>query len=369
MDKCPIDSKEDFILLSLLVSHAKIDSRVIAKLCQSYATPESLAISRFFEYPLIDKNGFKLFLNRFAIHNEEILKYFSSKKTKTKKLIIEKAKVNKLSEDGVYHFYQDYLKKYRDLNRSELSSRLLDVFFSLISRNQLRLSNDVELIGNMDLRRISFEYIINKSSFYTIVEFLDDVKEIQIDEIIKNIFLNLLFQIDNDESNPNLEVFESTIGLREQLNSYLGRSLPLYYFQNIKKQITQKELRQFAENILLRVKEGRNYNLETLIFLANYFPRDKKLLQKIIDRVELVKDESVHYQYFAILDLVENDIFRRMLSEKFNWLGTAEFQIKRNIYIKMLSERKTSLFALIKLWKMGDLNQLHVWKTAINLAN
>lgn len=365
LKECPLNSPIDYLFFTMFknIEKEKIDK--ILNLCRFMHNLEADAISQVEELPHMSLQSFKLVLKRYRVNRSELKQFFvKSMNKRSKKESFDFESLLSLNEANAYERYQKFKLSEIGQRKSSYLNLLIELAFAIKTNNFLRIENLFEVLINQDIRRLSFDEGFTQNNLVILFRLLKDLNPEKINIEKLRMFKSLAFDIFKDESVE--PVYGSVQELRQQLKSYLGRNYPYYYLKSIKQQITQKELMEYANQLLALVEEGKDYPIEVFIELLKILPRNKKLMEQVVESFGDF-DKLKDFESFLILNLIENEVFRRYAVGNMTNVPKAKFQIYRKVYYQLLNNRKSSSFALAKLWEMGDKEILNIWQSAILL--
>lgn len=364
-EECPINNPTDYTLLTLLSRYAGPEALKIYQLCGYLNTLQIEAIKQLENYPALNPSSFKLILNRFRVKEAGLQGRFRSiYKSRQSQGHFEIGSILTLNDLNTYEVFQKYKRSTLAKKESSYLRELVELAFAIKTQNYLRVENILEVLINYDVQRLTFELEFDREGQELLAKIVEQIDVEKINQRKLNMFKAQTYLLFNKEEVE--DVFDSVQELRLQLKSFYGRNFPLYYLRKIKLQISQKEHADYALQVLSLAEEGKVFPLEVYVELLKVLPRNKTLMRLIVKEFEAFPAVN-DYKNFVLLELSENEIFRRYLVDSLKEIPKAKFQLDRKIYLQLLSNKKTTLFALSHLWEMGDKEISNVWLSAILL--
>lgn len=353
---CPVKNSTDYEYLILIQKYkSSKDAFQISSSCNLYHSRTTRALEEVIQLPALSPDGFKLIMKKYQLLDFDYYIQY-------KKHLIEGMK-NTLnySIDRILTFkngnrYKNY-QEYRNSDFYKKSSTYLryltEFLISMEVKNFLRANNYLEKLINLSPHRLSFDSIFTskvKDNFQKIIRIID-VKSID-GKKTAMLFdhLNQFFELPQYEP-----VFKSLQDFRSQIKSFWGRNYSYYYFKMIKSQISQKEILSYANIILTNIDDYKEVPIEVLFELLKKFPRNKDIMALISKSLGDFEKMGL-FESFLVLEFIENKIFLRFMIDNLKNTPKAKFQIKRKIYLSFLGHPKLTLFAVGRLWGMGDKN-------------
>ncbi|CBW27555.1 hypothetical protein BMS_2779 [Halobacteriovorax marinus SJ] len=296
------------------------------------------------------------------------------------------AKYSKDSELGEYRALlkqikneKSKLKKYSYFNKLlTLANKSKSVFLK-----RLILSASYGQIGNQGLLAKSFKELLaineiiytidltqnfvsfkNRDHYYSLVndlfnllrESLNDTKLIRI--------LDTNFQfLDTKKEKIEFESDELSWSLneiRENMNSSLyGISFPSFWMKSVINRISNSEKQKFITK-LEKDRVLRKLNiLDYWVFQENLSPNDT-VRDFIVNQINKSYGDSYAGDYI-ILELLEDNIFKKNLGDINPELKKPIFTLKRNFYHQILEAGRESSFPILKLIEMGEEREEFIW--------
>lgn len=366
-ENCPIANPIDFEFLLLLERFNTQKERYeIPVTCDQFHSPSTKALGEVIKFPELSLDSFKLIMKKYRMDN---LKYDQNYKELLKDKLNRKIEypIEKLltfKSGNHYKSYQEYIQSDYYKKANIYLRYVTEVLIAIEIKNYLRAENYIEKLINLNPLRLMFDVNFNskvQEIFQKIIRIID-IKSIESKKTA--MFFDLLK--DHFEVPETEPVFDSLQELRFQFKSFLGRNFPFYYLRMIKKQISQKETLAYSNLVLANLEGKKDVPVEVWFELLEKLPRNKEVMKMITLSLKDFEEMSL-FESFLVLKASENEVFRRFLVDNLKNTPKAKFQLERKIYLKLLRHPKLTLFALSKLWSMGDKNTELLWDSVLIL--
>ena len=268
-----------------------------------------------------------------------------------------------------FSLYNELIEKGKRSNSIFIRNLVVSVGYGQIGNKGLLAENFKKLISINEMIYINdlpqnFVSAQNRANYYELIdELFSMLRDALEDEKLVRIldtsfhFLDLTGELIKFESTN----FDWSLNeIKENMNTSLyGYSFPSFWMKAVLNRVSNKEQQDFINRLeKLRVLNNLNV-LDYWMFKGNLSP-DDKVRNKLITSLNSSYGEGIANDYI-VLDLMEEPIFKKNLSEKNNKLKRPIFTLKRNHYHKALRDGRETSFPVIKLIEMGEETEDFIW--------
>jgi len=328
----------------------------------------------------------------------ELKKYLQSKKIPNQKIqwvvnIWQKKKKVQQEKIALYELFSESIKFFKEdkkINLNEmklkidkisqvpnsLNKHLVTALIALKIGNQAWANNSLENILYMDPRKVIFDapswqgkddkYSVYLNSLYYFFEHtLKELENKTLAKLIVNYFGSI---IAGPKMNDIIAGWGSQWSLFEMRKmaasmSY-GRQFIGAWVMMLSKRVNDLEVHQYITrgldpNILHYDSENFLWIFQRLSHLSDEL---KAYFEKLI--IENKKNKDDYFQYILI-NLMQNEVLSRIVMKNIPGFKKAQFQLKRNFYLKLLYNGVATDFAIYNLLQLGDRNEEYLWWLAI----
>jgi len=368
---------EDYLVKMALLLILKKDGRDAFKnrigACTSYI-PKDIQQVAYFPY-LGDFEGVKAYLKQSSISLQKRFKvqsfYVQAKKIREAKALIFELISYGLADDRFKDPF-DRLKYQEKIDRISLGywRKLFSINLALADNNRSWLTHLLK-----DLGQVSPQYFSINSLNYSasemkmirdyILELLVKLKDRKIDLLRLKVIARKMAWIGKDdlffEISDELEAEWSLSEIRSYMQNpfWKGEYFDFWYYL-ILDRTSQAEIDSKIRDIL-NIELVEEAPFSQFWVFEHYLPSKPKLRDALYERLENRWEKGSLLDSLQVLELLKLAPVKTALSKKVKDLNRANFQLSRELYIRLLNSGHSSQYALYKLYNLGDKDPDHLW--------
>lgn len=256
---------------------------------------------------------------------------------------------------------------YRQIKGHSYLDLVLRLFFSLEVKNKKLVDRTLsELIRipasylTLDIEnKIQFKDRKSFSKLY--ITYLGKLWDFQCDENLKKMFMQGQMEIGDEliqkEVGSLLGDFFVELVKFDKKNYMYGISYPSYWLGKIegdfgKNQFLQTYFQTPAKLKILPSEYG---------IIKYYFSKDSRFRERIAKSIKNDFKQFENYEIEATLEAIENQAFKKYLSNIYAPFKRPTFTIKKNIYLSGIKQNNFGLYGFFELMKLGYEDKLFLW--------
>ena len=219
----------------------------------------------------------------------------------------------------------------------------------------------VSLIEGIEKANINTQKIIN---------FITKVMIVFEEEKYHPSYKYLISRISNYSGNKMLyKELESRFGANWSLNElrelYLNPWIRFkhfdFLFEKMMVRSSEAEVKIYMRKVTKDPLLVETCGIKQLWFLKDFYPRNKKIREIIINRLSSSWIEGDTIDRYQLLKMMDLPLIKKELTKTHKEFKRPNYKIQRSFYIELLASGKATDFAFYKLYRLGDYSKKHLW--------
>jgi hypothetical protein len=156
----------------------------------------------------------------------------------------------------------------------------------------------------------------------------------------------------------------SLVRLRDQMaKRRYGQSFPSFWYQQLSFRTSMTLIEGYVENLMTE-RAHDDLLREFMWVYVDDFPRRAELRNRLIEVI--TNSELDPYLEYVILEMIEQPSLKQKLSQNVPKYARPQFSLRREYFRSLMLEGLTPEFALLNLFKLGDLDSDYLWLIALS---